>query len=1017
MAVPSRLLMCAVLLVAPVRGAAGDPAESLVRYVNPFIGTDAHGHTYPGATAPFGMVQLSPDAGRSGWDWCSGYHYSDTSLIGFSHTHLSGTGCADLGDILFTPGTSEGILDDRYRSPYSHADETALPGYYTVFLRDSRITVELTATTRAGFHRYTFPATDSALIAVNLGYGQDDITLGSSCVMEGDSILTGWRLSNGWAARRRVYFAARFSKPVLSVEFYDDGVRLGTPARGKNVKALLRFSAARGERILAKVGISAVSIAGALENLDGEISGWDFDMIRRATSDAWEKELRKIRIQSADEKKKTAFYTALYHTMLAPTVYADIDNRYRGVDDSVHVAAGFINYSTFSLWDTFRAAHPLYTIMHPDRVTDMIRAMLAFAKEGGHLPVWPLAASETNTMIGYHAVPVIADAILKGIRGFDVQEAYRNMKKSAIRDHRGLKYYAPSIADLSSGPVDVAAWPEKPVGIVLNGYASTVAGDTIGYHSAHPDVRGALVVRATDGTGAMTWKTAVVPPAARRNTVTFAWLAGTSVGKGGHRFDLSMNGEPIASFNSGGDSPEKKWSVEGPGGARLMFRASAVDWFGDMFGTMLLTVPSRLVIPGVAQELRVTGQKGGSPDWTMTFTHSFVPRMTLSNEFGLITEGGETYQVVRADIEQLGPPRNITINAGGAPPSTAWIAPGLTTVRLRIPAVGEARTMTVSAGTTGSPELTASIRVTPVRAVGYVPADKEPESVSKTLEYAYDDWCIAQVAKSFGYKADEATFMGRARYYRNLYDSSTGFMRGRNLDGSWRIPFNPRYSTLKQPEYTEGNAWQYTWFVPHDVRGLMTLMGGKEKFVKKLDSLFNQSSALEGTGAPSDVSGLIGLYAHGNEPSHHIAYLYDYAGVPWKTQELVRRILRTMYGAEADGLCGNEDCGQMSSWYVMSSLGFYPVNPADGTYVIGSPALESATIDVGGGRTFTVKARNATEGNPYIQSVTLNGAPLERTYIRHAELLKGGTLEFVMGRNPNAEWGTAPDAAPPSMSD
>lgn len=1015
---PVPFLLTFLLLTLLAGPASSQDEESPTRYINPLIGTGGHGHTYPGASVPFGMVQVSPDAGRSGWDWCSGYHYSDSSLAGFSHTHLSGTGCGDLGDILFTPGTSSAVLNDRYRARFSHEHESASAGYYSVLLQDSKILVELTATTRAGFHRYTFPPTDSAMIVINLGYGRDDITMESFVGVENESLLMGSRFSNGWATDQRVFFAARFSPAPASVAFFGDGAPFppGHLARGRNIKAILRFTLPGGGTVLAKVGLSSVNASGALGNLTNEIPGWDFDIIRQSAAEAWDSELRKIAVQSSDERQKMVFYTALYHAMLAPTVYADIDRRYRGADGQIHRGDQFHDYSTLSLWDTFRAAHPLFTILAPDRVDDMVNSMLAFAREGGHLPVWPLAACETNTMIGYHAVPVIADAYFKGIKGFDIQEAYRAMKASAIRDHRGLKYYSPSAAVPEPDGAAAGSWPPAETGPVFNGFGTRTSGDTITYHSAHPQVSRALIARATDGHSIIRWNTSPVPAKLTDKNVTFAWLAGIATRKGGHRFDLFLNNQHLLSFSTAATPKDREWSIAGRTGARLSFRTSSTDWTGDLFGTMILTVSAGALKPGALQELQVSGANGGSPDWIMIFMHSVTPGMILAGEFGTTREGGSTTQVIRADVEHLGPPERVTLTAEGAAPFTAWLAPGLSTFRIRIPAVAAPRTLTVTLGPAKKPAARGTVTVVPQRPMGYIPADMEQESVSKTLEYAYDDWCIAQVAKALGYKDDYALFTERAGYYRNLFDKTTGFMRGRNLDGSWRSPFNPRFSTLLQPEYTEGNAWQYSWFVPHDVRGLIGLMGGREKFTSRLDSLFHQSSNLEGTGAPSDVSGLIGLYAHGNEPSHHIAYLYDYAGQPWKTQELVRRILRELYGDGPDGLCGNEDCGQMSAWYVMSALGFYPVNPAEGIYVIGSPAVEGATIDVGEGKTFTVTARNMSRENVYVQSVALNGQPLDKTYIRHADIMGGGTLEFVMGPAPNKKWGSDPSAAPPSMS-
>jgi putative alpha-1,2-mannosidase len=960
------------------------------------------------------MIQPGPDAGKSGWDWCSGYHYSDSALAGFGHTHLSGTGCGDLGDILFVPGTGARIRAGEYRAPFTHKEERTAPGYYAVRLLDSGVLVELTATSRAAIHRYTYAPGDSAYVAVKLGYGQDDITTSALCGVQGDSVLVGYRLSNGWAANQRVYFAARFSPPLLSITYSDGGTPLPEVpvARGRNVTALLRFAPPPGGTVLVKVGISAVSSAGALKNLDEEIRGWDFDEVRGQAAASWETLLDRITVRGP-ERLKAVFTTSLYHAMLAPTLFGDVDGRYRGGDDSIHRAAGFDHYSTFSLWDTFRAAHPLFTILDPGRVGHMVSAMVAFSRESGYLPVWPLAGNETNTMIGYHAVPVIADAILKGIGGFDAREAFAAMKKSALRPHRGLQYYTPSVVRYPAAGSTTGALSAP--GVVLNSWGRALAGDTISYHSALPSVTRALIVRADGHTPAIAWSSPPVPAGVKGTTVVFAWLAGMAAGKGAHRFELTFNGTRVVEFTSASSPAPEGWSIRGENGAVLSFGGATVDWFGDQFGTMLLTVPLRLLKPGRPQAFQISAESAGSPDWFMTFMHAFVPGMSLSNEFGTVHEEGKVSQIVRADIQHLGPSVNAELQPEGGVPVPVVVHPGVTSFWVRVPPVATAAPMRVRLASGGRILREGTLTLAPVRPPGYVPADREPESVSKTLEYAYDDWCIAQVARALGEAADDTLFSARSGYFKNLYDRTTGFMRGRNLDGTWRTPFDPRFSTQKQPEYTEGNAWQYSWFVPHDVEGLISLMGGREGFTTRLDSLFNQSSSLEGTGAPADVSGLIGMYAHGNEPSHHIAYLYALAGKPWKTQEVVRRILRTLYTPAPDGLCGNEDCGQMSAWYVLSALGFYPVNPAAGIYIIGSPAVESAVLDVGGGRTFTIRAENNSDANIYVQSASLNGAPLNRVYLRHGEIMAGGELAFVMGAAPNTRWGTSADAIPPSV--
>jgi putative alpha-1,2-mannosidase len=1002
--------------------AAQSGADKLVRYVDPFIGTGGHGHTYPGATVPFGMVQLSPDAGKSGWDWCSGYHYSDTGLVGFSHTHLSGTGCADLGDILFMPSTSSRPLDESYRAPFSHQREHAEAGYYWVYLADSRITVELTSTARAGFHRYRFPASDSSRVFINLKYGQDDVPIETHMKIEGPALVTGYRFSSGWAANQKVFFAARFSRPFARAAIGSGGTiaDAATEAEGKDVKGVFYFPTQADTILLVKVGISAVSVEGALKNLDSEIQDWNFDAVKNAASQAWEQALSKIRITTTRPELLRTYYTAFYHTMLAPTLYADIDGQYRGADGGVHQSSGFQNYSTFSLWDTYRAAHPLYTIIEPERVGSMVQSMLVFAKEGGLLPVWPLAACETNTMVGYHAVPVIADAYLKGIKGFDPNEALAAMKKSAFQDGKGLRYYNLTPPALSSLPVEkkegTGQAEDFASAIALAGYERTVTGETFGYPSSHPLAKVALIVRAGDGKHPIAWETEPVPAKVSEPYVTFVWLAGVACGKGAHKFELSVDGTSWFTFTSAKDASAKEWKVTGKDGAVLSFKTDMVDGYGDLFGNMVMKLPASALTPNKPASIKILGENAGSPDWIMVFQYSLQPKVMVGNEFAMVKENGQAKQYIKVDIEHLGKPAAVKIAAKGASTISANVFPGLNTFYLAVPAVKKETPVKVSVAFDGQPAREEPLQLKPVQPLGYIPADKENESVSKTLEYAIDDWCIAQTAKALGKKEDYELFTKRAANYKNLFDTKTGFMRGRNFDGSWVTPFNPRFSTGKQPEYTEGNAWQYTWLVPHDVAGLVKLMGGVPHFSVMLDSLFNQSSDLEGTGATPDVAGLIGLYAHGNEPSHHIAYMYDYVGTPWKTQNLARRIMDSFYKPEPDGLAGNEDCGQMSAWYVLSALGIYPVNPADGTYEIGCPILDRAEIQVGGGRTFTITAENASSANRYIQSAKLNGTPLDRPWITHKDLMKGGTLEFVMGDKPNMNWASDKASPPPSMT-
>ena len=584
------------------------------------------------------------------------------------------------------------------------------------------------------------------MIVLNLGHSLNwDRSTKDSLIILNSHTIAGYRFSTGWAKDQRVFFTAKFSKPFNSYMIFN-GNSLNNnqkEAAGKYVIGVFKFITKPNEVIYVKTGISSAGIPGAMENLDKEIPGWDFNKSKNEAADLWRIELSKIRIETTDKALRRTFYTALYHTMIEPSLFSDVDGKFKGADGKVHQAKGYNQYTVFSLWDTFRAEHPLFTLIERNCVNDFIKSMLAHYEETGLLPVWELEGNETNTMIGYHAVPVIADAILKGFYGFDVNEAYDAMKASALQDHYGLKYY---------------------------------------------------------------------------------------------------------------------------------------------------------------------------------------------------------------------------------------------------------------------------------KELGYVPADRENQSVSKTLEYAYDDWCIAQIAKYLHKVDDYKLFIKRAGFYKNLYDPSTGFMRGKNSDGTWVTPFDPRYSNHQHAVYTEGDAWQWNWFVPQNVKDLITLMGGKDKFTNKLDSLFNQTSIVEGSNSSPDISGMVGQYAQGNEPSHHIAYLYDYAGKPWKSQQIVRHICETLYTDSTDGLCGNDDCGQMSAWYVFSSMGFYPVNPADGAYVIGSPMFSKVSIEIGKGKNFTVAARNVSKENKYIQSAELNGKTLNRSYITQKEIMSGGDLIFIMGNQPNKAWASGNKDVPPSFT-
>ncbi|MGA3013913.1 MAG: GH92 family glycosyl hydrolase [Bacteroidales bacterium] len=736
-------ILFSALLISLVLNCFSQKNDHQTDFVNPFIGTGGHGHTYPGACLPFGMVQLSPDTRLDGWDACSGYYGTDTIIYGFSHTHLNGTGCSDYGDILVMPVTGNvSLANYGYRSVFhpTPQGEEAKAGYYKVYLNSNHIVAELTATLRAGFHCYTFPASKVAGIVIDLKHR--DKVIESSLKIVSDTEVEGMRISQAWAQRQIVYFVARFSKPFTScrVNSLNSNILVGKEINGDSIISCFTFSTQENEKILVKVGLSAVSCDGARKNLDTEIPGWDFEKVVKDASMAWNKELSKIEIQGGTQNQRATFYTALYHAFLNPNLYMDVDGKYLGRDLKVHQAKGFDYYTVFSLWDTYRAAHPLYTLLEPRRDNDFIKTFLHQYEDGGMLPVWELSSNETGCMIGYHSVPVIVDAYIKRIRDYDVDEALNAMKHSAEQDHLGLKYY---------------------------------------------------------------------------------------------------------------------------------------------------------------------------------------------------------------------------------------------------------------------------------RTQGFIPGDKESESVSKTLEYSYDDWCIAQMAKSTGKETDYKRYIQRAQYYKNIFDPTTGFMRAK-MNNTWFSPFDPEEVNFN---YTEANAWQYSFYVPQDMDGFISLLGGKEQFTKKLDALFAAESKTTGRDQ-SDISGMIGQYAHGNEPSHHIAYLYDYSGEPWKTQELTHWICNELYFNSRDGLCGNDDCGQMSAWYVLSAMGFYQLTPGYPVYAIGSPLFSQASLHLDNGKTFTIKADGVSEKNFYIQSASLNGKPYNKCYITHSDILAGGVLTFLMGPNPNKSWGTHPGDAPStSISD
>ncbi len=741
-------------------------AQNPVQYVRPIIGTEKMGHTYPGATVPFGMVQLSPDTDTIPYEqngkynpdvykYCAGYQYTDRTITGFSHTHFSGTGHSDLGDFLIMPATgplqlNPGTADHPetgYRSRFSHANETAEAGYYKVKLDDGNILAELTATNRVGFHQYTFPSAGDAHIILDLMagiYNYPNKNVWTFVRVENDTLVTGYRQTNGWARTRMLYFAMTFSKPIKKYGHrnYANDVYKGfwrkfnqaenfPEMAGRQIRAWFDFDTKAGEQVKVKFALSPVSTTGAMRNLAAEIPGWDFEAVKRQSQDAWNKELSKVNVKTLRPDDLVNFYTALYHTYLSPTTYMDVDGGYRGLDQLNHTAEGFTNYSTFSLWDTYRALHPLFNILQPRRNADMVRSMLEHYKQSVHkmLPVWSHQANENWCMIGYHSVSVIADAIMKGnITGYDAMQALEACANTArYKPYDGLEWY----------------------------------------------------------------------------------------------------------------------------------------------------------------------------------------------------------------------------------------------MRL-----------------------------------GYVPEDKNGSSVSKTLEYAYDDWCIAQVAKKLGRDDLYNEFIQRSRNYRNVFDPSTGFMRPRLSNGQFRKEFDV-LSTHGQG-YIEGNAWNYSLYVPQYPADMIAMMGGKKQFTGHLDSLFTMHLPDAFFAETEDITreGIIGNYVHGNEPAHHAAYLYNWTDAPWKTQERVRMILPKMYKPTSDGLGGNDDCGQMSAWYLFSSLGFYPVCPGSTEYALGSPAIISATIQLENGKTFSVETVGQSEENVYVKKAVLNGRTLQKPFIDHNDIMNGGKLTFYMSRKP-----------------
>lgn len=741
------------------KNGTGDLESENAQFVNTFIGTGGHGHTFPGSTTPNGMVQLSPDTRTIGWDACGGYHYSDSSIIGFSHTHLSGTGIADYGDILFMPFSGETQLtkgisenpDSGFRSRFSHEMESSQPGYYSVQLLDDQIKAELTATPRVGFHRYTFDNDSDKKLIIDLTHvlqERHNKNVINEFKVISETEIAGYKMTSGWARKQHIYFHAQFNHP-FKVKLYNDSIIHSNNERisTKRAKAVLSFDG-KGP-LLARVGISSVDSEGAKNNLKAELAHWDFNKVKDDAYDDWKNQLNTIGIAGASDDEKAIFYTALYHTSISPNIFNDVDGRFRKMDMEIgQLPEGENTYTVFSLWDTFRAFHPLMTIINPDFDNELIKTLLRKYEEGGVLPKWELAANYTGTMIGYHSIPVIVDAYFKGIRDFDVEKAYDAM---------------------------IQASNYNPEGII-----------------AHNE-------RILD---------------------------------------------------------------------KLMSQAK------------------------------------------------------------------------RYNQEE-----------------------------------------------------------------SYIPADGDIEVVAKALEYAYNDWCIAQMAKDLGKEDDYLKYSERAKRFTHYFDETTGFMRGKLADGSWRNPFDPKSSAHRKDDYCEGNAWQWTWFVPHDINGLVDLMGGKQAFSKKLDTFFTMDSEITGESTSNDISGLIGQYAHGNEPGHHITHLYNYIGEPWKTQALVDTVLQTLYFNDPNGLAGNEDCGQMSAWYILNSMGFYQISPGSTEYTIGRPLFDKVELRLTNGKTFIIEIINNSKENRYVQSAAMNGIELSSPMFDHSVIINEGKLVIKMGPAPNRSFG------------
>ena len=750
----SRYFFLFLILVSCINKQETSLSENIdfAAYVDPFIGTGFHGHTFPGPVRPYGMVQLSPDTKLNGWDASSGYHYDDNVIYGFSHTHLSGTGIGDLGDILVLPYT--GISKGKPIAKFDKSNEKAEVGYYSVEFSNFNVKTELAVTDRVGIHRYQYDDGDQKKILFDVGHILQRTWGHSNLLNEleivNDSTIRGLKHSSGWAYDHKVYFYAKFSSPfqIDSVNIQNESNDNSKLYQGKSIYAKLAFNhLQKGEDLLVKIAISPVDVVGAKKNMDAELNHWDFDMVKEQTKEAWNTELAKILVSTKKKEDLTIFYTALYHSMVAPMMYEDVDGRYRGIDKKIHTSKeGRVNYTVFSLWDTFRALHPLMTIINEQKSADWVNNLLLKYQQGLILPMWPLASNYTGTMVGYPAVANIADALTKDIPGID--------RKLALE----------------------------------------------------------------------------------------------------------------ASLNSASYKP---WLVD----STLNTRKKAL--------------------------------------------------MPLYNKF--------------------------------------------------------------------------------VNENQHIPADEIIKSVSFGLEMAYYDWCIAQIAKLNKKDSIVEVFEKRAKNYKHYFDSTTGFMRGKNKDNTWVAPFNPKFSSHTSSPYVEGNAWQWTWFVPHDPEGLATLYGGKDEFVQKLDSLFGTSSEIEGDEASGDITGLIGQYAHGNEPSHHISYFYLLAGKPWKTQYLLDQIMNDFYSDKPDGIIGNEDCGQMSAWYILNAMGFYQVTPGKPIYTIGRPLFDKVEIPLSSGKTFRIRIKNNSDENKYVQEVFLNNQRLQGLQFSHEDIKKGSSLEIIMGPNPKKE--------------